>query len=161
MDALQAGLSLLEESGDLVRLEPERLSLEPPCQQPRSDHADREGRQERRREAGQLAQQALRERRLEEADRNHADDLALVEDRRFPSGRDAQRAALHADPRLAGEDRAGIFVDGLADERRVAHGAGEMAVFNEITFRRREDKVAAGDIDLTAAEVGAVKAFGN
>src|SRR5579864_8991692 len=49
----------------------------------------------------------------------------------------------------------------VADKRGVAHGASEMAVLDEIAFRGRENELAAGDIDLAAAEVGAVEALGN
>ena len=46
----------------------------------------------------------------------------------------------------------------VADQRRVAHRPRELAVFDQIAFRRGEDEVAARDIDLAAAEIGAVKA---
>src|SRR5437899_3226552 len=49
----------------------------------------------------------------------------------------------------------------VADQRGVAHRAGELAVFDQITFRGREDEVAAGDIHLPAAEIAAVHSLGH
>ena len=47
----------------------------------------------------------------------------------------------------------------VADQRRVAHGPRELAVFDEIAFGGGEDEVAAGDIDLAAAEGRAVESL--
>ena len=46
----------------------------------------------------------------------------------------------------------------VADQRGSAHGAGQLAVFDQIAFARREDEIAAGDIHLAAAECRAVEA---
>src|ERR1017187_2145206 len=48
-----------------------------------------------------------------------------------------------------------------ADQRGVAHGARHAPAFDEIAFRGREDEIAAGDIYLAAAEIGAVEALGH
>ena len=127
VDALKACLPLLEEPRDLVRLEPKGLALQAPGQEPRGDHADRKRRQQRGRKTGQLAEPPLAERRFQESDGDHADHLALEEDRRFAPGRYAERAALHAHPRLAGEDDGRRLVDRLADERRVGVGVADAA----------------------------------
>src|ERR1700743_2706444 len=42
----------------------------------------------------------------------------------------------------------------VADERGVADGRGDLAVFDEIGFRCTENELAAGDLDRTSAEVG-------
>src|SRR5580704_13834868 len=57
-------------------------------------------------------------------------------------------------------DHADIFhcLRPVADQRGVAYWARELAIFDEITFRSREHEIAARDIHLAAAEVGAVKA---
>ena len=49
----------------------------------------------------------------------------------------------------------------VADQRGVAHRARELAVLDQVAFGRREDEIAAGDIHLAAAEVGAVEALGD
>ena len=47
----------------------------------------------------------------------------------------------------------------VADQRGVAHRAGQLAIFDQIAFGGREDEIAAGDIHLAAAEIGAVQAL--
>ena len=125
VDALQAGLALFEKARDLVRLEPERLTFQTRREEPRGDEPDGQRWQQCGGEAGQLADQALAQRRLQKADRNHADYLALGEDRRLAAGGNAQRATLDPDPRLAGEDGARILVDGLADQSRIGVGVSD------------------------------------
>src|SRR4051812_11930443 len=41
----------------------------------------------------------------------------------------------------------------IADQSRATHGPGDPAVFDQVTLGRVEYEVAAGDVDLAAAEV--------
>ena len=115
----EVALNLFEQARDLVWLQAERLPLQAPREQPGRNESDGKRRQQRGGESGKLAQQALDERRLEEANRDHADDASLVVDGRLAAGRHAEGAALHAHPRVSRQHRAGILVDGLPDQRRV------------------------------------------
>ena len=47
----------------------------------------------------------------------------------------------------------------VADQRGVAHRTRELAVLDQVALGRGEDEVAAGDVHLPAAEVGAVEAL--
>src|ERR1022692_2422420 len=47
----------------------------------------------------------------------------------------------------------------VPDQRGVAHGTGELTIFDEVTLGRREDEVSAGDVHLAAAEIHAVEAL--
>src|ERR1700733_6836664 len=47
----------------------------------------------------------------------------------------------------------------IADQRRIAHGPGDLAVLDQIALRCGEDEIAARNIHLSAAEIGAVKSF--
>ena len=119
MDTLQARLPFFEQARNLVGLETEGLPLQARRKEQRSRHAQSQRKQQRHREARQLVDQLLAHGRLEEADRDHADHLAAIEDRRFASSRHAQRPALDPHPRVAGEHRSRVLVDGLADHGRV------------------------------------------
>ena len=119
VDSLKARLAFFEKAGDLVRLEAKGLALEARRQQHRSPHAQTKSEQQRHSEPGQLGEQLVEDGGFEEADRDHADHVALVKDGRFASRGDAQRAALNAHPRVAGQDRRRVLVNGLADHGRV------------------------------------------
>ena len=47
----------------------------------------------------------------------------------------------------------------VAYQGGIAHRARELAVLDQVAFRRRENEITAGDIDLPAAEIHAVNAF--
>ena len=47
----------------------------------------------------------------------------------------------------------------VADQRRAAHRPRQLAVFDQITFRRGENEVAAGDVHLSSAESRAIQAL--
>src|ERR1700675_2598523 len=85
------------------------------------------------------------ERRLADAD-GHA--LAL-----FAASADAgierEIVADHGDPRE--------HVGAGADQRRAFHRISDLAVFDHVRFGRREDELAAGDVDLAAAEIDRVE----
>src|SRR6266404_3978803 len=67
----------------------------------------------------------------------------------FAAGADAfiefQIVADHRNPRQ--------HIRSVADQGCALDGGRDLSVFDEIGFRRRENKFAVGDVDLTAAEV--------
>ena len=46
----------------------------------------------------------------------------------------------------------------VAGEHGAAHRPRDMAVLDQIAFRRAEHEIAAGDVHLAAAEIGAIQA---
>src|SRR2546430_840664 len=72
----------------------------------------------------------------------------------FAAGADAfielQIVADHRNPRQ--------HIRSVADQGCALDGGGDLSVFDEIGFRRRENKFAVRDVDLTAAEVHRVDA---
>src|ERR1700722_13490495 len=46
----------------------------------------------------------------------------------------------------------------VADQRGIANRGGDFAVLDQVSLRRREDKLSVGDVDLAAAEVDRVEA---
>ena len=119
MDALQAGLSLFQESGDLIRLQSERLALETRCEQHRSGDSEAKRQQDGRRKTRQVRQKLLANRVFEVPDRDQTDHVSLVEDRGFASRGHAKRSLLHPHPGVSGKDSRGVFVHRLSDHRRV------------------------------------------
>jgi hypothetical protein len=96
-DAVQHRLALLEQRCDLVRLEIERLPLDPAREQYRTDDAEQEpdrGRDEDDRQVGLKLRAHVA---LEEPDRDEADDSATRPQRHLCADRLAERTGLDAD----------------------------------------------------------------
>src|SRR6266487_5139266 len=83
LDAVQHRLPVLDEAGDLGRLEAERLALDPPGEQQRAGDPQEPAEQEVHQQAGCGAREQPGEGRIGEADGDEAEDRAvlLVEDR--------------------------------------------------------------------------------
>ena len=117
---MQARLPLLQQRRDLLRLEPEGLTLEVAGQQQGAGHTERHRNQQIQREPAQIVHQLLGEGGLEEADGNDPDDpAAAIDDRSLAAGGYSQRSLLDPDVRFAGQHGFRAFVDFLADQRRI------------------------------------------
>src|SRR6266404_9678300 len=72
----------------------------------------------------------------------------------FAAGSDAfiefQIVADHRNPRQ--------HIGSVADQGCALYGGGDLSVFDEIGFRRRENELTVRDVDLSAAEVHRVHA---
>jgi len=118
-DAVQGGLALLQQLGDLVQLQAEGAALEPPGQQPGRDGPDGQRYGEPERVRGQVVVQRGGDRLLAHAHRDLADhDPVRPVERGLRVGRGAGAPVVGADvrPAVHGHDRLG---DLLADQRRV------------------------------------------
>ena len=115
-DPVQHRLALLEQGGDLRRLEAEGLPLDPAREQERPEHAEREPERRRDQDHRQVVPELRAHLVLEQADGDESDHPpARVADRHLRSHRASERAGLHADVLPAEQRLARIGRDSLAD----------------------------------------------
>src|SRR5437660_9266435 len=115
-DAVEHRFALLEQRGDVARLQPESLSLQAPREQERAGDAEAKSESDVAADHRYPLEDRSVHLVLDETDRDDADHLAVgSEDGDLRAYRPPQRALLDADPRLALERRRRIGRDALSN----------------------------------------------